>query len=42
MEISEIFGWAGSLLDMFGLRQFVVALAIVSVALTLLSRLMNR
>lgn len=41
MQISEIFGWAGSLLDMLGLRPFVLALAIVSVAITLVQRLMR-
>lgn len=42
MEINEIFGWVGALLDMFGLRPFVMAFAIVSVALGLLARLWGR
>lgn len=41
MDINEIFGWVASLLDMLGLRPFVMAVAIVSVALTLLNRVMR-
>lgn len=42
MELNEIFGWVGSLLDMFGLRPFVLAFAVVSVAIALVHRLFNR
>lgn len=42
MEINEIFGWVGSLMDMLGLRPFIIAIAIVGVALTLVGRVINR